>query len=547
LPELHANLNLAYDYSQTKGHNNVEDSTQWIYIPTSGCGRIENYSESRKNQLLDFFLNYNKNLESIRSTVEVMGGYSYNYFWKENIDSAMNQALTDTIKAPTDVPTDYVLISFFGRLNYGFMDKYFLTVTLRDDGTSRFSKANRWGLFPSAAFAWKINKEPLIRDITAISDLKLRLGYGVTGQQNLNQGSNGITDYPYLPTFKLSDGTSMYQMGDGYFVNTLRPNWYNATLKWETSTTLDIGLDYGILNNRIYGSFDWYYKKTKDLLSQVAPPVLTNYTNSLLSNVGNMENKGIEFSINANIISKKDLVWSLSYNIGYNKNKITSLTFGNSDPNYYLYNNNSVIQGSISDYAQVQKVGCPANSFYVYQQKYDEKGKPIEGEYVDRNNDSIINSSDLYTYKSPAADILMGISSNLRYKNWDLSFSGRISLGNYNFNNVAANSTYGKMYSTIGYLSNVTDYAKESEFIHTNFHSDYYIEKASFFKMDNISLGYKFTNLFKDNTSLRISFSVLNAFTITKYKGLDPEIYSGLDNNFFPRPRVYMLGLSLDI
>ena len=544
LPALHANLNLAYDYSETKGLHNVADSTQWIYTPSNACGRHEEYSEKRKNELLEFYLNYGKQIDVVRSNVDLMAGYSWSHSWKENIDT-VRTADNKTTVFGDDSPTEYYLISFFGRLNYTLMYRYLVTFTLRDDGTSRFSPASRWGLFPSLALAWKLNDEQFLKNIKAISELKLRGGWGVTGQQDLNQGSGGITNYPYIKTFTAGVLDARYQLGNDYYY-TLRPNGYDDRLKWETTTTWNAGLDYGLFNNRLTGSFDYYIKLTKDLLCQVTPPVLANFTNSLLTNVGTMENKGVEFSINAKIISRKDLFWEIGYNIGYNENKITSLTLIK-DENAYFDVPTSVIQGTIGDIAQVNKVGYPINSYYVFQQKYDQNGKPIEGQFVDRNNDSVINTSDLYIYKNPNPKIVMGISSRVNYKDWDFSFAGRIYLGNYAYNNIEANSVYSKMHSTLGYNANITNSVNDAQFINTHYRSDYYIQKASFFKMDNISLGYRFSNLFKSKANLHASFTVLNAFMITPYKGIDPEINGGLDNNFFPRSRVFMFGLNLEL
>jgi TonB-dependent starch-binding outer membrane protein SusC len=544
LPDLRANLNLAYDYADSKGHNNLADSTQWVYLPTSGCGRHEEYSEKRKNSLLDFYLDYNKQLDAIRSHVDLMAGYSYSYFWKENIDTARTADNSVTTYS-RDLPTDYVLISFFGRLNYTLMDRYLLTFTLRNDQTSRFSSKNRSGLFPSAALAWRLSEERFMKNISAISDLKIRLGYGVTGQQDLLQGTNNINDYPYIPTFTMGTSEAMYRLGSIYYF-TERPDGYNSTLKWETTTTKNIGLDYGLFKNRVTGSFDYYVKETEDLLLLAYPPVLSNFTNSLLSNVGTMENKGIEFAINAKLLSRKNLLWEVGYNIGYNKNKITSLTLVSNDT-AYLDNQNIIIQGTIGDFIQVNKVGYAANSYYVYQQVYDEAGKPIEGSYVDRNNDGVVNTGDMYVHKNPTPAIVMGISSNFNYKNWDFSFAGRINLGNYVYNNIAASSTYSKMHSTLGFLSNTTQYVNEAQFTNTQYHSDYYIQDGSFFKMDNINLGYRFTKLMNGKVNLHTSLSVLNAFMITKYKGIDPEITNGMDNNFFPRSRVFMFTLNLEI
>lgn len=542
LPDLHANMNMAFDYHKTEGRNNVSDSCQWIYEPKSGAGRIENYTETGKNQLLTFNLNYTKDIEPIKSKISAMAGYEWNHFWRENIDSAMDVAQKTYIKTLTNPKKEYYLISFFGRVNYTLMDKYLATFTLRRDGTSRFSSLNRWGLFPSAALAWKVNEEPFLKDNSAVTDLKLRLGYGVTGQQDV-----GDNYYPYIPTYVLSKDPSQYPLGYNNFIHMLRPNGYNQSLKWEETTTYNFALDYGFIKNRITGSIEYYIRKTKDLINSINIPVGTNFTQPLLTNIGSLETKGIEFSIDAKIITSKDLSWSLEYNVAYNKNELTKLNFID-DPKTPPVATGSVIQGTIGDQAQGNKVGYPSGSFYVYQQVYDQNGKPIEGVYIDRNGDGQINSNDMYLYKNPNPDITMGISSKLYYKNWDFSFSGRANIGNYVYNNIAEMTTYNSFKGAISnhYLTNVTSSANENKFTNQQKLSDYWIENASFFRMDNISLGYSFSNLFKKGYNLHLSAACQNVFVITKYSGLDPEINGGVDNNFYPRPRTYVFGLNFD-
>jgi len=536
LPDLHANLNLGYDYAESKGHNNVRDSTQWVYIPVIAGGRINNYDETRKNQLIDFYLNYKKEIPSAKSAVDLTVGHSWAHFHREGNSTSSDEGMT-SIQPPNKYITEYYLLSFFGRLNYTFNSKYMLTFTLREDATSRFASDKRWGLFPAAAFTWKMKEENFLKDKVFFSDLRLRLGYGTTGQQDLNNGNN----YPYLAKYTIGDQTSRYQLGDNFY-NTIRPDGYDANIKWESTTTLNIGLDYGILNNRITGSLDVYSRKTKDLLSIVPAAAGTNFSATVLTNVGNMENQGAEFSLNAAVIRKNNINWRIGYNISYNKNKITRLSL-NDDPN------NIIQVGGIAgtfNTIQAQKVGSSINSFFVYQQIYDIEGNPIESAFVDRNGDNTINSSDLYLYKKPDPTVQMGINSSLVVKHWDLSFSGRLNLGNYNYNNVASGSTYRGLYSSLGYLANQTKAAEDTKFttaLETNL-SDYYIENASFFRMDNINLGYTFPTSLNNRLKLRINAGVQNVFVITKYSGLDPEISGGLDNNFFPRSRVYQMGLN---
>ena len=543
LPEMNAHLNLATDRSKGQGEYIVPEYASWTYDPVHGGGVYNKYTQDKKNDLLEFYLNYEKRAESIKSTFKLMAGYSWQHFYRKDYSENGNYSKTwslDTINNPTE----YYLVSFFGRFNYSLKDRYLLTFTLRDDGTSRFSPDTRWGLFPSAAFAWQIMNEPWMQGSSLFSQLKLRLGYGITGQQEINQGN-----YPYLPRYTYSQNTAAYQLGNVFYL-TLRPEGYNAGIKWEETTTYNIGLDYGFFQDRIYGSVDVYKRKTKDLLNFIPVPAGANLTNYLLSNVGDLENKGVEFSIYGRAISKADLSWTIGFNATYNKNKITRLT-ATDDPNY-LGVETGGISGGVGNNIQMHSVGYPANSFFVYQQVYDENGKPIEGLYVDRNGDGQITNADKYHYKSPAADFFFGITSNLQYKNWNFAFSGRANFNNYVYNNVnSANAVYRELYHPEGpYLANIATAVNETGFYNPQYFSDYYIENASFFRMDMISLSYLFKDLTKAGSGktpvdLGVSFTMNNAFVITKYSGLDPEVFGGIDNNIYPRPVTYVLGVNL--
>jgi len=536
---LKANLNLGYDYEYSYGLNNVLTNTPWISTPVALGGRYATYNTGNHNTLAEFFLNYKKNLKSIKSVIDVTGGYSFSDFYTYGNSINSDFAQTQTTYSP--YKTDYKLLSFFGRANYTFDNRYELTFTVRDDGTSRFGPSYRFGVFPAGAFSWKIMNESFMKNSKVFSDLKLRLGYGTTGQQDILGNNN----YPYQAVFLQSDASTRYQFGNNFYY-TLRPNPYDAGIKWESTTTSNIGIDFGFFNNRLTGSIDAYYKKTSNLLNTVVVPALTNFGSTVLENIGNMENKGAELSLNAVIIDQKDWHWNLAYNISFNKNKITNLV-GANQPGYVQVNPNSGISGTTSGDIQYNTVGLPINSFYVFQQIYDKNGKPIEDGYVDRNGDGVINSADLYFDKSPDPKVTMGISSDVAYKRFDFSFSGRLSLGNYDYNNVAANSTYYGTYSSLGYLQNQTTAASLTQYTNVPLmtqQSDYYIQNASFFKMDNMNLGYTFPTYIKNQLKLRLSAGVQNVFTITPYKGLDPEIAGGLDNNFFPRARIYQLGLN---
>lgn len=537
LPGLQATLNAGYDYAETEGHNNVKDSTQWVYLPTVAGGRINPYEAKSQNKVFDFYLTYKKDLPSINSKIDVMGGYSWSHFYNSGSDSTMNERSEATTRKNV-YETEYYLISFFGRLNYTFKDKYLFTATLRDDATSRFAPENRWGLFPSFALAWKLKEENFLKSANALSDLKLRVGYGVTGQQDIYGN-----DYPYIATYTRSDDAARYPFGSTFY-NTLRPDGYDKNIKWEETTTINAGFDYGFFDNRITGSLDFYQKESDDLIAYIPIPVGTNFTSSLTTNVGSMKNRGVELNVNAAIIDKQDFQWDFGVNVTYNKNEITQLNLSN-DPNFIIPLGG--VGGTTSGTIQVHKVGYSRQSFYVYQQIYAPDGSPVEDAYVDRNDDGVINTSDLYVYQKPDPTVLMGINSRINYKSWDFSFSGRASFDNYVYNNVAANSTYRTLYNSMEYLSNVSTLANDTKFttaLNTRF-SDYYIENASFFRMDNINLGYSFKALNDDKLDVRVGAGVQNAFVITKYKGLDPEISGGLDNNFFPRTRSFFLSLNV--
>ena len=550
LEDLHANLNLGYDVAKTTGSNFMApgsvQSIQDTNFPSLGNGNT--WNNLRRNHLLDFYLNYTKDIESIKSHIDVMAGYSWQHFYNSTTNSYPYSAAyaektgEEFYKKGDDYASESYLVSFFGRLNYTLLNRYLVTFTLRNDGSSRFSPDNRWGLFPSVALAWKLNEESFLKNVNAISDLKLRLGYGVTGQQNLGNG-----DYPYMARYMYSKAGANYYFGDTEY-SLIAPQPYDQNLKWEETTTWNVGIDYGFLNGRITGTIDYYFRKTKDLLNTVTAPAGTNFSNQLLTNVGTLENKGFEFSINAHAVSTQDWNWNIGYNISYNKNKITKMTF-NDDPNYA-----GVIHGGIDGgtgyNALIHRVGEAFNSFYVFEQIYGPDGKPIEGAYVDQNGDNQINDADLICFKKAAPDVFMGLTSQLSYKNWDFSFALRGSFGNYVYNNVQSNrEAYegANMYDQTGFLKNRLTSARSTDFKNAQYRSSYYVQNASFVRMDNISLGYTFNKLFNDKQSARVYATVQNPFVITKYKGLDPEISGeGIDNNIYPRPRVFMIGLNLN-
>ncbi|MBI9059046.1 MAG: TonB-dependent receptor [Labilibaculum sp.] len=535
MPELSVNLVAGIDYTKSEGKDVVEDNAAFASNDNSELNR--NYNHDLKNELFDFYLNYNKEIESIDSKIEAMVGYEWQHFHSESDQTVMRRNVEDPSKSSDE--TENYLVSFFGRVNYTFKNKYLLTFTLRRDGSSRFHKDERWGTFPSLAFAWKMKNESFLKNSNLISSLNMRLGYGVTGQQSLSDN-----DYPYMGTFTKSDEFRRYQFGSD-FVYTLRPNGYDKALKWEETTTYNFGLDYGLLNNRIYGSLDVYYKETEDLINTIPVPTGTNFTDLLTTNVGALENKGVEFSINSLLVAKKDFSWDLGLNITYNENEITKLT-NYDDPNYRGVETGEISGVGVGNNVQIHSVGHALNTYSVYKQKYDQLGKPIEGDYVDLNNDGEINTSDRYYGDSPDPKVFMGISSSVNYKNWDFSFNGRASFGNDVYNNNALGARYQEMVVN-DYLTNLPSSIKYTQFENAQQFSDFFVEDASFFKMDNISLGYSFKNLklFNSDAHLRVYASVQNAFTITSYDGLDPEITDGIDDNVYPRPRTFLFGVNM--
>ena len=547
MEEISATLNLGYDYSS------VDDGLYYNPKEAAFAARVDEeyglslggtrreYTQKKENELLDFYLKYNKELPSIDSRIDFTGGYSWEHHYQKGTEYSTNADTQDTtiVNQDTDYETEYYIVSFFGRLKYAFKDKYLLTATLRQDGTSRFSEDNRWGLFPSAALAWKIHDESFLEDVEALDQLKLRLGYGITGQQNINQGN-----YPYLPQYTYSEPNAQYQFGNQFYT-TLRPEGYNANLKWEETTTYNIGLDYGFFDERLVGSIEAYYRETKDLLNEIPIPVGTNFEGSILSNVGTLEIKGVELNITGRAISTEDMFLEIGLNVSRNINEITKLTAVD-DPDYIGVETGG-ISGGTGKNIQIHSVGYPRNSFFVYEQVYDDNGNPIEGLYVDQNGDGKINQKDRYRYEKPTPDMTFGLSSRFEYQNWDASFSARANIGNYMYNNVLSNNNiYSGMYVSELFLSNSLASIQDVGFQNAQYQSDYYIVNASFFRMDNITVGYTFNELLKEDMSLRLSATVQNAFVITEYEGLDPEVFNGIDNNMYPRPRSFMLGLNLN-
>lgn len=567
LPELHANLNLGYDVSKTNETNATaaNSAEAWKNHEHYGGGYKTDTYQFKSNTMLEFYLNYKKEFDAASQMVDVVGGYTWQRTYNEGHYSGangnagvrtspglnyptlvdgkyymdQNDATVDLVGKPFQADgissdgnyhwKDHLqLLSFYGRVNYGLLDRYLLTFTVRGDATSRFSKNNRWGVFPAAALAWKLNNEAFLESASGwLSDLKLRLSWGQTGQQEVGSSIN------YMPMYAIASPSVSYPNGLGGWYLPVYARGYNPDLTWETTTSYNAALDFGFLNNRITGNIEYYHRKTTDLLAFVAVPAGSSTTNMLNRNIGSLENYGVEFNIQARPVVTKDFTWTLNYNVGWNHNEITEIT-GNS-----VFKVGG-ISGGNGNTVQIHAVGHPANSFYLFQQVYDENGAPLEGVYVDQNGDGQIDEADKIINKSPDPKVTMTFGSQFRWKSWDLGFNIRASIGNYVYNNVlSTKAVYNDLFA-YG-LNNLVK--NDHYFEQPRYMSDYYLRNASFVRCDNITLGYTWDNLINDHLRLRLFGAVQNPFVITKYKGVDPEVFGGIDNSVYPRATVYSLGL----
>lgn len=574
LPDLHLNLNLGYDVMKSNLVDNWAANSATAYKNHEHYGGAYNFDQYqfRSNTLLNFYLNYKKEVESIYSNFDVTAGYDWQRFYNDGHYTGANGNSGYRVSPGLNTPTylgkneagqqtygvtinestipllgqnfqndgvspdgdyhwadRYQLLSFFGRLNYTFKDRYLLTVTVRGDATSRFAKDKRWGVFPAVALGWKINQEAWMQGAAGwLSDLKLRLGWGKTGQQEIGETIN------YLALYAFASPSVSYPNGTNGWYLPVYARGYNPDLTWEITTSWNAGLDFGFFNNRITGSIEYYKRKTTDLLAYVAVPAGSSTTNMLNRNIGSLENYGVEFNIAAKPIVTNDFTWTLSYNVGWNHNEITELTTGASQLK------TGGISGGNGNTVQIHAEGHPANSFYLFQQVYDESGAPLEGVYVDQDGNGQIDDSDKIINKSPDPKVTMTFGSQFRYKKWDLGFNIRASIGNYVYNNVLSTKAVYNDLFTYG-LNNVVE--NDYYFEQPRYMSDYYLRNASFVRCDNITLGYTWDNLLNDKLRLRLFGAVQNPFVITKYKGVDPEVFGGIDNSVYPRATTYSLGL----
>jgi TonB-linked SusC/RagA family outer membrane protein len=552
-PDLHAVVNLSYDGSKGTGSDvvpgyaasNIDSYTD----PNTGklySGLNSKYKQVNGTELAEGYFSYSKDLKSIKSHVDAVAGYSFQDF-KTTAYNFVNYFSDGTLnpQSVSNYPYDIQesqLTSIYARVNYSYDDKYLLTGTIRSDVSTRFAPGIRTGNFPSVAFGWRINQEDFLKNSTVLSNLKLRLEYGVTGNQD------GIGNYDYLSPYSLSNVAAQYQLGSNYYQG-YRPSAYYPNRTWEQTATTNAGFDYGFLNDRITGTIDYYYRKTKNLLATINEPAGSNFGNQIVGNVGDMQDKGLEFNVNGKLIDTKDISWTAGFNVTVNRNKITNLTaiFNPGFPGLKV----GTISGGTSNTIQIDQPGYAKNSFYTYQQVYSADGRPLDGVFVDRNGDGIINDQDLYTGKSPDPQEYFGISSDFRYKKWSVGFVARADLGNYVYNNIASNTGVQRnILNPIGIINNGSSSVLQSGLTGNGGNdvlSDYAIQNGSFFRMDNAHIGYNFGRVFPHTGDLRISGNVQNVFIITQYKGVDPEVVGGIDNNFYPRPRTYVLGLNLSL
>ena len=533
LPDLKLHATMGLDVARGKGST---------YVPTTAASNYNSggldYTygpQKNQNRLLTVYANYGKYFEAIKSNLDATIGYDYQY-WKSSTPEYNTYNVAHEVLS-TVKESDYrhTLLSYYGRVNYSFDGRYLLTATLRRDGTSRFSKDNRWGTFPSVALGWTLTNEPFMKEQKVLSNFKLRASYGVTGQQD------GIGNYNYLPVYTLSTNGAQALM-NGRYIYTYRPDSYVSNLKWETTKSWNFGLDFGFLDGRISGSVDYYTRKTEDLLSTVPSAAGTNFAKTILTNVGNVDSKGVEVTLNAIPIQTKDWEWNLSYNMTWQTMKVKNLSLV---PGATATN---VPVGPWIDSYQFQVLteGYQPYMFYVYHQLYDEAtGRPIEGAYADLNNDGKIDSGDLYRFHSPAPDYIMGLTTSLRWKKLTLGLSFRANIGNYVYNGMAMSTG---AWETVSYnsqqLNNLHSAFLDTKFQTRQYLSDYFVENASFLKLDNLNLSYDFGKVLPW-MSLTASAMVQNVFCITKYSGVDPEVPNGMDNSFYPRPRTYSFSLGL--
>lgn len=533
--DLQLNANLGFDILKSIYTKDVPDKAGTMYTSNlkDGTGLDYDGTQNKRNTLLDLYANY-RHVFAQKHDFSAMAGYGWQHFWKKYNDTTLSPAGKELF-SPSHYESEYYLLSLYGRLNYTYDDKYMITATLRSDASSRFAKDNRWGYFPSVALAWRVGNEEFLKNSRVLSNLKLRMSYGETGQQDI------LNDYPYMTTYTISYPEASYRFGDKWY-RTYRPNAYDTDIKWETTATWNIGLDYGFLGSRIYGTIDLYKRHTTDLLNTINVISGTNFSSILTTNIGEMDNKGIEFAINAQPIRTKDLTWDLGLNYTWNTSKITKL-------NTIDYESNFVQTGAISGtgkYVQVFMVNKRPYTFYLAKQAYDNNGKPLEGKYVQPDGSISSTETRYATDKSALPKSYLGLNTHINYKNWYLGLNAHGAFGAYVYNYIRADQYLQQVYSDQGSFSNILPSTRDLGFDVQQLYSDYFLEKGDFFRLDNITLGYTFKKLWNNNSDLRLAFTIQNVCTITGYKGIDPELANGIDRDVYPRPRTFSLSVNLN-
>ncbi|MGI0106938.1 SusC/RagA family TonB-linked outer membrane protein [Salinimicrobium sp. WS361] len=531
IDDLKFNLNAGVDYSENDGFN-IRPTTSAVVLQDIADEEI--YWGMNRNQLLDFYFNYKPYVESLSTAFDFTVGHSYQEFFISSQQRYTDAAVEGNwVLNPITIDRN-ALESYFARASFDIDDKYLISGSYRMDGSSRFSEDNRWSSFPAVSLGWKVNNEDFLKDSGVLSELKLRAGYGVTGNQEI--GPN----YGYMGIYTPSERGASYQFGDRFY-QTLRPEEYDKDLQWEELQTYNVGIDFGLFNDRLSGSVDAYHRTTENLLAEVPVPAGANLSDRLITNVGETVSKGLEIGLNGDLIRSDKMNWSVNYNITFQDLEITKLSLGE-DPNFFIPQGE--ISGGVGNMIQIWKKGIDPTTFFVYRQVYDPNGEPIEGAYVDVNGDNTITESDRQPYKKGSPDFYMGLSSNFNYKDFDFSFTWRGSFGGYMYNNMQS-ATGFRGAGTVTpqpYYSNFNSNVLETDFNESQFFSDYYVQSADFVKLDNVSIGYLIAG---EKVDFRASLTATNVLTITDYDGLDPEISGGIDNNFYPRPRTYTLGLNL--
>jgi len=539
--DLRLNLNLGIDWAKSNGVTEIaQGSEESIHNTTeSGGGSHTDYDYTRRNTTLEFYADYSHTFAE-KHFVDFMAGYSWQHFWSNNHN--YKYRLSDRLEmSNTEGKGELYLISFFGRANYSFADRYLITATIRADGTSRFQN-NKWGIFPSVALGWNIKNESFLKNVEPVSTLKLRLSWGETGQQEVG----GYYD-TFAQFLSINTPGSYYFVNGGSYSAPVVALGYSANLKWETTTTYNAGIDFGFWNDRLTASVDVYKRDTRDILNYIPVPGLSNLTNYLNTNIGSMTNMGYEIDLNGVLVETRDINWTLGVNMAYNKNKVTKLTA--SDENAAGIETGG-ISGGTGNNVQLIQVGYPMRTFYLYQQVYDKNGAPINGVYVDQNGDGTITADDKVMSHHADADYTFGFNTSFNWKNWTAALSGHASIGNWVYNNVASDTEMLADLWTNSFVSNRVASAPKSMFTQAQYLSDYYLQDGSFLKLDNFTIGYTFPKLFNVDpdrpASLNIFGTVQNICTITKYSGIDPEVFGGVDGTVYPRPRTFIVGVKFN-